>query len=234
VADLAGLVDAFNDIFINIASVDSVFTATTLPVSTTTQGTFLNQIFVGMFRPDGNAKPRWVGNLKQYQFGVINGALELVDKNNNAAVLAGAGLFKATAESFWTEDSVFFSTLPSVHRPPRATDRMARSSRKAVPLSSCARSTRQGASTRNVYTLSGGSLVRLSPAAGSVPPMVSWIKGENNVTATPPPNGMELFNGSYNNAGTPTPLGTTVVRDIASTAMSSTRDLSLSITAVET
>jgi type IV pilus assembly protein PilY1 len=64
--DLAALVDAFEEVVLKIAAVNSVFTATTLPVSTTTQGTFLNQIFVGMFRPDANLAPRWVGNLKQY------------------------------------------------------------------------------------------------------------------------------------------------------------------------
>ena len=38
-----------------------------LPVSVNTQGTYLNQVFVGMFRPDGDAAPRWYGNLKQYK-----------------------------------------------------------------------------------------------------------------------------------------------------------------------
>ena len=34
------------------------------------RGTYLNQVYMGMFRPDGQAKPRWRGNLKQYQFGL--------------------------------------------------------------------------------------------------------------------------------------------------------------------
>jgi len=209
--DLAALVDAFKDILINIASVDSVFTATTLPVSTTTQGTFLNQIFVGMFRPDANASPRWVGNLKQYQFGVINGALELVDKNNNAAVLAGAGFFKATAESFWTEDSVFFSALPS-GTPPSASDRPDGAIvEKGGAAQQLRKKYEQGASTRNVLMLSGTSLVPISTAAGFSATEVAWIKGENNVTSATP-DGMEIFNGSYSNAGVTTPLGATGAR----------------------
>ena len=31
-------------------------------------GTYLNQVYVGMFQPDAMAKPRWYGNLKQYMF----------------------------------------------------------------------------------------------------------------------------------------------------------------------
>ena len=51
-----------------IRAANSVFSSASLPVSANTQGTYLNQVYIGMFRPDGNALPRWVGNLKQYQF----------------------------------------------------------------------------------------------------------------------------------------------------------------------
>ncbi|MEO7853783.1 MAG: hypothetical protein ABIR94_16255, partial [Rubrivivax sp.] len=151
--DLLALVMAFKDILLNIAAVNSVFTATTLPVSTTTQGTFVNQIFVGMFRPDGDAAPRWIGNLKQYQLGVVNGVLDLVDKNGKPAVLAGAGFFSPLAESFWTEDSVFFSALPS-GTPPSASDRP---DGPIVEKGGAAQQLRtaneQGASSRNVKVL---------------------------------------------------------------------------------
>ncbi len=38
-----------------------------LPVSVNTQGTFLNQVYLGMFRPDAAGSPKWLGNVKQYQ-----------------------------------------------------------------------------------------------------------------------------------------------------------------------
>ena len=39
----------------------------TLPVSVNVRGTNLNQLYIGVFRPDANDKPRWFGNLKAYQ-----------------------------------------------------------------------------------------------------------------------------------------------------------------------
>ena len=37
-------------------------------MSVNTQGTFLNQVYMGMFRPDATASPRWMGNLKEFKF----------------------------------------------------------------------------------------------------------------------------------------------------------------------
>jgi type IV pilus assembly protein PilY1 len=208
--DLVKLVDTFKDILLNIAAVNSVFTATTLPVSTTTQGTFLNQIYVGMFRPDAKAGPRWFGNLKQYQLGLVNGALDMVDRNGNSAVLAGVGLFAPQASSFWTEDSVFFSALPS-GTPPSASDNPDGS---IVEKGGVAQQLRkiyeQGASGRSVKTVVGGALVDFNVAnTGLSAAMVAWVRGENNVASG---DGMELFNGSYLNGGTVTPLGSTGAR----------------------
>src|SRR6185369_2507119 len=53
-------------IFSEIQAVNSVFASVSLPVSVNTQGTYLNQVYVGMFRPDGEGLPQWAGNLKQY------------------------------------------------------------------------------------------------------------------------------------------------------------------------
>jgi type IV pilus assembly protein PilY1 len=208
--DLTEMVNAFKKVLTDIASVNSVFTATTLPVSTTTQGTFLNQIFVGMFRPDANSAPRWVGNLKQYQLGLVNGALDLVDKNGNSAVLPGAGFFSSTAESFWTESSVFFAAAPS-GTPPSASDKP---DGPIVEKGGAAQQLRkkyeQGASSRQVFTLGAGGLVDFNAAnSGLSASMVSWARGENNVSSGP---GMEQFNGSYDNAGVVTPLGATGAR----------------------
>lgn len=99
-----------NGIFSEIQSINSVFASVSLPVSVNTQGTYLNQVYVGMFRPDQNAAPRWAGNLKQYRIGYINNELKLIDAYQpantsdpyHAAVNAQTGFIGECARSFWT------------------------------------------------------------------------------------------------------------------------------------
>lgn len=55
-------------IFAEIQAVNSQFAAAALPVSVTTKGTFANQVYIGVFKPDANSQPRWFGNLKAYKF----------------------------------------------------------------------------------------------------------------------------------------------------------------------
>src|SRR6266568_8075245 len=78
--DMDALVQAILKILNEVQAVNSVFASASLPVSTNAQGTFQNQIFMGMFRPDPQGNPRWMGNLKQYQFGVdqSSGKIELL------------------------------------------------------------------------------------------------------------------------------------------------------------
>jgi type IV pilus assembly protein PilY1 len=87
-----------------VQAVNSVFSSASLPVSVNAEGSYLNQIFLGMFRPDASASPRWMGNLKQYQ--LIRGSagsLVLGDANGNPAISsAGTGFISPTAKSFWT------------------------------------------------------------------------------------------------------------------------------------
>jgi len=139
--DLYALVKAFEGMLLEAAAVDSVFTAVTLPVSTTTQGTFLNQVFVGMFRPDAQFSPRWVGNLKQYELKVTNGVLDLVDAKGDSAVLGGSGFFSPLAASFWTQDgrrtTCSSRTCRRARPRRRAIARTATWSRKAAPRSNC-------------------------------------------------------------------------------------------------
>ncbi len=96
-----------------VQAVNSVFSSASLPVSVNAQGTYLNQIFLGMFRPDSGANPRWLGNLKQYQFILEypdptkpdpnTATLKLGDSNGNAAIsTAGTGFITPGAVSFWT------------------------------------------------------------------------------------------------------------------------------------
>lgn len=94
--------DALEKIFTEILAVNSVFASVSLPASTNTQSTFLNQVFVGMFRPDGSALPRWPGNLKQYKLDLIDGNVRLVDADSVSAINAGTGFITGCARSFWT------------------------------------------------------------------------------------------------------------------------------------
>jgi len=112
------IVQAFLKILNEVQAVNSVFASSSLPVSVNTQGTFLNQVFIGMFRPDASGNPRWLGNLKQYQFLLDSstGTVSLGDSykhcadsqgNANSAYCsaissAGTGFISPNAISYWT------------------------------------------------------------------------------------------------------------------------------------
>jgi type IV pilus assembly protein PilY1 len=112
--DLYGLIAAFTDVLTQIASINSVFASASLPVSVNTQGTFLNQVFMGVFRPDGDGNQRWAGNLKQYKFALSGGNLFLADANGVSAVDAiSTGFIQNCATSYWTADSgSFWQAIP--------------------------------------------------------------------------------------------------------------------------
>ncbi|HSV61505.1 MAG TPA: PilC/PilY family type IV pilus protein [Variovorax sp.] len=126
--DVDGLVDAIKRVFSEVQAVNSVFAAPVLPVSANTQGTYINQVYMGMFRPDKSGDPRWMGNLKQYQFGVditdpSAPQLFLADASwgpysagtnaNRALSAAGTGFITPTAISYWTSKNA--AALPDSH-----------------------------------------------------------------------------------------------------------------------
>ena len=94
--------NAMGIIFSEIQAVNSVFASVSLPVSVNTEGTFLNQVYIGMFRPDEKAQPRWSGNLKQYKLGIVNDALRTLDADSNSAINSSTGFITECARSFWT------------------------------------------------------------------------------------------------------------------------------------
>jgi len=97
---------AFQTAISEIQSVNSAFAAVSLPVSVNTQGTYLNQVYIGMFRPAQNFNPRWPGNLKQYRIGYNNGVLKLLDAPGNPAISSsGTGFISECARSYWTSSS---------------------------------------------------------------------------------------------------------------------------------
>ncbi|MFM9438017.1 type IV pilus assembly protein PilY1 [Janthinobacterium sp. CG_23.3] len=95
----AAIASSINDALSKIQSVNSVFAAVSLPASANVQGAYLNQLYVGMFRPDPDSKPRWMGNLKQYQLGA---ASTLVDADSAPAINTQTGFISECARSYWT------------------------------------------------------------------------------------------------------------------------------------
>lgn len=116
--DFKALADALKEIFNEMQAVNNVFASVSLPVSVNGQGSYLNQVYIGMFRPDGKAKPRWVGNLKQYKLGYdAKGNLVMLDAGPESTMdqttnlsrpainSAGTGFVSPNARSYWTFDA---------------------------------------------------------------------------------------------------------------------------------
>lgn len=111
------IVDTLNEIFNEIQAVNSVFAATTLPVSVNVRGTNANQVYMGVFRPDGFFQPRWYGNLKLYKVGIDETTsppeLFLADAAGVTAENETSGFIRPGARSFWTTASDYWAFLGS-------------------------------------------------------------------------------------------------------------------------
>ncbi|MBS1154208.1 MAG: hypothetical protein H6R07_132 [Proteobacteria bacterium] len=101
----SAIVTALTSIFAEIQAVNTVFASASLPISATNRAQNVNQVYIGMFRPDPTDHPRWFGNLKRYQVGVFNGVTDLADKNGALAVNPNTGFITPCAVSWWTTDS---------------------------------------------------------------------------------------------------------------------------------
>ncbi|HLX79849.1 MAG TPA: hypothetical protein VKS43_04625 [Burkholderiales bacterium] len=113
---IGAIESALASIFAEVQAVNSVFAATTLPVSINVRGTNLNQVYIGVFRPDPTSSPRWFGNLKQYQLGLnaSTNSLQLVDATGAQAVNLNTGFITNTATSFWTTTYNAQGTTPAL------------------------------------------------------------------------------------------------------------------------
>jgi len=124
--DPASIQECLTGAFNNILAKDSVFASVTLPVSVNPQLQNLDQVYMGMFRPDAQGNPRWFGNLKQYRLALdINKNPYLADSvgnPGNAAVDTTDGTIKATAISYWTTPSTYWSYSPRGGTPPSVSD----------------------------------------------------------------------------------------------------------------
>ena len=113
--DAASLNTALQTIFNEVQAVNSVFASVTLPVSVNVRGTNLNQVYLGVFRPDADNLPRWPGNLKEYQLAVdtSTNSLYLADRNGLRAESPATGFIVDDAVSYWTSSSSFWAFQPS-------------------------------------------------------------------------------------------------------------------------
>lgn len=101
-SDGSAVLETLQNIFSEIQSVNSVFASVSLPISVNTQGTFLNQVFIGVFRPEQDSLPRWSGNLKQYKIGINDGVLRLQDAASDPAINTTTGFITECARSYWS------------------------------------------------------------------------------------------------------------------------------------
>lgn len=113
-SDAAALELALNSIFAQLQGVNTGFASASLPAAVNAQGSFLNQLYMGQFRPDAGGKPRWRGNLKQYQFkyDAVADSLSLADAAGVPAVSAVSGFFLPSARSFWSTTSSYWVNQP--------------------------------------------------------------------------------------------------------------------------
>ncbi len=192
------------DIFNRIQSVESVFSAATLPISVNARGTYLNQVFMGMFLPDGEARPRWYGNLKQYKFAYdpVNDSLSLVDSLGNDAINAGTGFITPTARSYWSSASTFWvnaragtpanaSDAPDgevvqkggVAQKLRSTFSTSQSLRKMLTCVTCSSNLSLGSSDATRFNTSNSLLtpeVFGLSSGGDRNDLINWVRGADN------------------------------------------------------
>ena len=112
------IVAAISKILLDIQSVNSAFAATSLPASATNRSVDQNEVFLGLFRPDGLAAPRWYGNLKRFQLILNNGSPDLGDALGVSAINSTTGFLNDCAQSFWTSDTSAYQPASTVTAQP--------------------------------------------------------------------------------------------------------------------
>jgi type IV pilus assembly protein PilY1 len=191
------IVDALREILIEIQAVNTSFASTSLPVNATNRSQSENQVFIGMFRPDPDAKPRWFGNLKRYQLINTGGAIDLGDAAGKPAVNPLTGFVTPCATSYWTSDSGSYWSGLGLTPDPAGTCGIGGLNKYSdapdgpfVEKGAAAQILRRGnvaagtaathAVNRTVLTLSGNSLVSFSAANANLDSsLVKFIRGED-------------------------------------------------------
>ena len=203
------IVDAIKQIIVEIQAVNTSFASTSLPVNATNRSQNENQVFIGMFRPDADAKPRWFGNLKRYQLVTSGANIELGDVEGKLAVNTLTGFVTPCAQSYWSGDSGTYWSGMGLNPDPAGTCSLGVITNPANPSGAkisvdrysdapdgplvekgaAAQVLRQGnvggvttsrAVNRNMYTHSGGSFSSFDAASSGLDAnLVKFIRGED-------------------------------------------------------
>jgi type IV pilus assembly protein PilY1 len=191
------IVDALKQILVEIQAVNVSFASTSLPVNATNRSQNENQVFIGMFRPDADAKPRWFGNLKRYQLIASGSNVDLGDAAGNPAVNSLTGFLTPCATSYWSTDSGSYWNAVGVSPDPAGTCAVGGFNKYSdapdgpfVEKGAAAEILRRGnvpagtgtgfAVNRHVYTLSGSALASLTADnSGMDASLVKFILGED-------------------------------------------------------
>lgn len=97
----AGLTQALDDIFIDILSTDSTFTAPAVSVNAFNASEHRDELFYALFRPDD--KYKWVGNVKRYK--LTNEGIVVGQNANSPAISQATGFFNEGVFDFWNNTS---------------------------------------------------------------------------------------------------------------------------------
>lgn len=103
--DKSALLRALREIFTEVQAVNSAFSSASLPINATNRTQNENQVFIGVFKPSRTKDPQWFGNLKRYQIISNNGEIDLGDSLGNSAINKQTGFLADCAVSYWTTDS---------------------------------------------------------------------------------------------------------------------------------
>ncbi len=98
------LVATLREIFKQILSVSSTFVAASVPVNVFNRAEITDNIYIGLFQVDGQARPYWAGNIKKLRLVGVNDSsstAELVDANGTSAIAAD-GRIRFDALTSWT------------------------------------------------------------------------------------------------------------------------------------
>jgi len=82
--DPTELIEDLTDIFSQIISVSTTFTAASVPVSVLNRAQVIDNVYIALFRADPDNKKRWPGNIKRLYLDTANGLLK--DYNGDNAV----------------------------------------------------------------------------------------------------------------------------------------------------
>ncbi len=189
---------ALVDIFGEIQSVNSAFASASLPVNSTNRAQSENQVYIGLFKPNREKKPRWFGNLKRYQLILDQGFVtELGDANGKNAINNETGFIADCAASFWTKESGDYwkdvisddpdavsgcPTAANVHSdypdgPAVEKGGAAQILRNANSATATPDADGNYPVVRNMYTLSGSSVVGLTGLSDT---LLKYTKGADN------------------------------------------------------